>query len=209
MGDKLVMRNFDINDISGRNLRILATIYDTGSISRTAELFELNQSTVSHTLDTLRTAIGDPLFVKDGRGIAPTEKVVSIMPRVLEILAAIEGLAAVEEYDPAQDMQPFRVAIPTPALLPEMRAVHVRLMEQAPRALLQVKRLAPREMLLQMLSTGEADVAIAIAGGKVPSALRHVPFASDDLARIASQILSSSHDCDSEVPTIADRHILA
>ncbi len=175
------MQNIDINSISGRNLRILATIYETGSISRTAELFDLNQSTVSHVLDTLRAAIGDPLFIREGRGIAPTEKAAAIMPRVQQIVASIEGLAAAEDYDPAKDMQDFAIAIPTPALLPDMRAVHVRLLENAPRALLYVKRLAQSELLPEMLSTGEADLAIALSANRYPASLRHIPYASDDL----------------------------
>jgi len=91
MRDKRPMEKFDIFSVDGHKLRVLAKIFETKSISRTAEAFDLNQSTISHTLDRLRAAIGDPLFVKAGRGIEPTEKAIAMMPRVLEIVGALEG----------------------------------------------------------------------------------------------------------------------
>ncbi|MDD9920822.1 MAG: LysR family transcriptional regulator [Boseongicola sp.] len=175
------MEKFDILSIDGQKLRILATIYETGSVSRTAELFDLNQSTISHTLERLRQAIGDPLFIKEGRGIVPTDKAVTIMPRVLEIVGALEGLALADNYNPAEDSMPLKLAIPTPALLPETKSIFLRLVEEAPQMRLDLKRLAPREALVKMLNDQEVDLAITIAHERYPTSLRHMSLHDDDL----------------------------
>lgn len=181
MDSKLPMDNFDIYGVDGHKLRVFAKIFETRSISRTAEAFELNQSTISHTLDRLRSAIGDPLFVKAGRGIEPTEKTIAIMPRVLEIVGALEGLVAPDNYDPATDQSPFVLAIPTPALLPEMQSIYLTLSKFAPNMRLELSRLAPRELLSKMLRDSEADIAVSISSVRYPSFLNHVPFQDDQL----------------------------
>ncbi len=175
------MDNFDIYGVDGHKLRVFAKIFETRSISRTAEAFELNQSTISHTLDRLRSAIGDPLFVKAGRGIEPTEKTIAIMPRVLEIVGALEGLVAPDNYVPATDQSPFVLAIPTPALLPETQTIYLTLSKFAPNMRLELSRLAPREFLSKMLRDSEADLAISISSVRYPSFLNHVPFQDDQL----------------------------
>lgn len=175
------MEKFDALRIDGHTLRVFLTVCETRSVSRTADAFDLNQSTISHTIDKMRLAVGDPLFVKSGRGITPTEKAITIIPRVQEILAGIEGLFEETEYDPAQDVRPIVVAVPTPALMPEMKAAHAIIREAAPRMLFQVTRLAPRERLAEILTLGEADVAVAINATKIPATLNSVRYGEDRL----------------------------
>ena len=52
MDGGIQMQNFDLFRLDGHTLRVFVSVCETGSVSRTAELFELNQSTISHTLDT-------------------------------------------------------------------------------------------------------------------------------------------------------------
>ena len=165
------MEKFDLYRLDGHALRVFVSICETGSVSRTAELYDLNQSTISHTLDKVRAAVGDPLFVKSGRGITPTEKCLLILPRVQELLAGIEGLVATEDYDASRDTKTMVVGIPTPALLHEMRIVYHELTKKAPNVEFELKRLAPRERLTTMLTEGEADVAIAVTGLLYPPTL--------------------------------------
>lgn len=175
------MDNFDLFRIDGHTLRVFASVCETGSVSRTAHLFDLNQSTISHTIEKMRAAVGDPLFVKSGRGITPTEKCLALQPRVQRILAEIEGLVAAERYDARYDTKPFVVAIPTPSLLGQMRALHARLLEASPGAAFQVLRLAPRDRVTEMLGQEEADIVIAVSGFRYPATLNHVRYWSDDL----------------------------
>lgn len=175
------MQNFDLYKLDGRSLRIFLTIYETGSVSAAADVFDLNQSTISHTLDKLRSAIGDPLFTKSGRSITPTEKALSIIPRVHEVLAGIEGLVESETYDVSRDLKPLSIAIPTPALVEEMKAVTQKIRERAPEMELRITRLAPRERITQLLESGAADVAVAVEGITYSAMLNHCSYCEDEL----------------------------
>ncbi len=181
MGYNLSMENFDILRLDGHTLRVFLTVYETGSVSRTADVFDLNQSTISHTIDKMRAAIGDPLFVKSGRGITPTDKATTIAPRAQEILAGLEGLIAVENYEASRDKSTFCVGLPTPALVPQMKAVSDVLRVVAPNVQFQVSRLAPRERMSEMLTLAEIDVAIAINTTKLPAILNSVRYGQDTL----------------------------
>jgi len=175
------MQKFDMSRIDGHTLRVFASVCETHSVSRTAALFAVNQSTISHTLDKLRSAVGDPLFVKSGRGITPTEKAMTMLPRVQNILADIQGLVAPEVYKAGDDNRPFVIAIPTPALLVEMRKLYQQLLSAAPNALLQLRRMAPRNRLYEVLAQDEAELALIVSGLKYPATLNHRRYGADDL----------------------------
>lgn len=175
------MENFDLYKLDGHTLRVFAMVLETGSVTRAAEKCQLSQSTVSHCLDKMRAALGDPLFMKSGRRIMPTEMALTVQPRVRHILASLESLVDSDAYDPARDTRPMAVGIPSPSLLTEMQTVSRRLGEEAPDVLLKIVRLAPRSMLLEMLEDGRADVAISVAADSYPSVLTHLPYASEDM----------------------------
>lgn len=175
------MDNFDVLRLDGHTLRVFLTVVHTGSISKTADAFDLNQSTISHTIDKMRAAVGDPLFVKSGRGITPTEKCIALVPRVQEILASIEGLFEENTYDVANDSRPIVVGIPTPSLMPEMKLMQQELHRVAPKMVFQVSRIAPRERLAEMLELEEVDVAIAINTERFPATLNAIAYGEDEL----------------------------
>lgn len=176
------MQKFDHLRLDGHTLRVFVSVVETGSVSRTAILFGLNQSTISHTLDKMRAAVGDPLFVKMGRGIAPTERALLMIPRVQQILADIEELVTPEHYDPAGDVKPVVVAIPTPALLGDMKALHAKIRYDSSQMKLEIRRLAPRNRITEMLTHDEADLAISVAGFPYPVTLNHCVYGTDKFA---------------------------
>lgn len=180
-GFRQSMENSDIFRVDGQTLRIFLSLCETSSVTQTADRYSLNQSTVSYALDKLRAAIGDPLFVRSGRGVTPTEKAIALQPRVQELIAGLEGLVASEDYNPLRDNRTFNIAIPTPALLPEMRRVQMILGRESSHTALNILRLAPREKLTEMLDSGDADVAISVAGLTYRMELNHCKFGYDDL----------------------------
>ena len=175
------MENFDIYRLDGHTLNVFLKVCETGSVSQTADVFDLNQSTISHTLDKMRAAVGDPLFVKSGRGITPTEKSLSLIPKVQKILGDIQGLIESDTYDVSRETRPISVALPTPALMDQMKSIHRKLRALAPDVLFQVARLAPRERLADMLIGEEVDVAIAVNTKRFPAILNSTSFGGDKL----------------------------
>jgi DNA-binding transcriptional LysR family regulator len=82
-------------------LQTLRTVFDLGSFSLAADRLGINQSTISYTNDRLRQVFDDPLFVRSGRGVAPTERCAEIVAGAGEILAQYEGITRPRPFDPA------------------------------------------------------------------------------------------------------------
>ena len=126
------MSKFDWSDLDGRLLRLLVAILDAGSITGAARTLGVTQSAVSHLLDKLRAIVGDPLFVKSGRGIMATACAEALAPRARQLLRELERFAASGEFDPAKWRTIIVIAandLPRDALLPSLFS---RLRERAP-----------------------------------------------------------------------------
>ncbi|NNC55331.1 MAG: LysR family transcriptional regulator, partial [Pseudomonadales bacterium] len=62
------MKNINYLSLDGQSLTTFLAVLEELSVSRAAERLGVTQSAVSHTLTKLRLAMGDPLFVRSGRG---------------------------------------------------------------------------------------------------------------------------------------------
>ena len=82
-------------------IRTLRLVSELGSFSRAAEALGTNQSTISYTMDRLRAAFHDKLFVRQRGGIAPTPRCAEIVARASDLLDAFEGLVLPTDFDPA------------------------------------------------------------------------------------------------------------
>lgn len=83
-------------------LRVLRLVHDYGSFSRTAEALGVTQSSVSYTIDRLRRAFDDPLFVRQGAGIVPTDRCEDIVREAARMLDEFVALTAPRAFDPAR-----------------------------------------------------------------------------------------------------------
>ncbi len=66
------MKKIDYLSLDSHSLLTFMTVLEELSVSRAAKRLAVTQSAVGHTLTKLRLAIGDPLFVRSGRGISAT-----------------------------------------------------------------------------------------------------------------------------------------
>jgi DNA-binding transcriptional LysR family regulator len=94
------MKKIDFLSLDGRSLRTFLTVLDELSVTRAAEHLEVTQSAVSHTLDKLRIAFGDPLFVRSGRHIAATEQANALRAPVQQVLDELKALTDTRLFDP-------------------------------------------------------------------------------------------------------------
>ncbi|WP_319533036.1 LysR family transcriptional regulator [uncultured Cohaesibacter sp.] len=93
-----------------RLMRILNVLLDECSVSKTATILGQSQPSVSLALKRLREILGDPLLVRSGVRLIPTEKSLKIKEQVANILREIDALAAPEEeFDPSRFDRRFRV----------------------------------------------------------------------------------------------------
>ena len=104
------MSKIDYLGLDGNALKTFLTVLDENSVSKAAIKLNVSQSAISHTLDKLRDAFDDPLFVRDGRGIVPTEKGKLLEAPVIKILSELKSLTYRDEFDPFENDLEFTVA---------------------------------------------------------------------------------------------------
>lgn len=104
------MNKIDHLSLDGSTLHTFLTVLDENSVSKAALKLKISQSAVSHTLDKLRVAFDDPLFVRDGRGITPTEKAKSLKEPISKILGELKKLTYKDEFNPTDKNLEFTIA---------------------------------------------------------------------------------------------------
>lgn len=132
------MNTIDEFNIDVRALTVLLAVLDTGSVSAAAVRLGVSQSAVSHTLDRLRQTLGDPLFVKSGRGITPTRYTLQAGPHVRQLVDELRSLSVGPLFSPDRAELTFTIAAndyQRDLLLPPLMA---RLRKTAPGVRLQV-----------------------------------------------------------------------
>ena len=152
------MKNIDHLSLDGRSLYMLKQIYELRSVTETARLLGVTQSSVSHSLDRLRRLLGDPLFLKVGRTMVPTERVEAMMEDIDQVLQSIEALYAQTAFDPLLSQSRFSILcndFEHDLLVPE---IFTRLKSDAPHCTL---RTYQRQMLDETaLSNGLVDMEL-------------------------------------------------
>ena len=92
------------NKLRGINFAALETlrlVHRRKSFTAAAEELDIKQSSVSYTIDRLRKAFADPLFVRQGNGISATERCIEIVEAAEHILGTIEQAALPSHFEPA------------------------------------------------------------------------------------------------------------
>ncbi len=104
--DAIDIRQLDLN-----LLWVFLALMDERQVTRAAFRVGLSQSALSNALGRLREACGDPLFVRSGREMVPTERAGALEGPVREALAALEGaLASQGAFSAAHSQRRFRIA---------------------------------------------------------------------------------------------------
>lgn len=142
-------------------LVILDALLATRSVSRTAELLFMSQPAVSHALARLRLLFGDPILVKNGRGMTPSARAQRLHPALKSVLAQTRALLGSQSSFVAADCaESFTLGVTDYVDTLLLPAILVAVRRGAPRA-----RVLVRHMSLgaaaEHLSAGQIDVAIA------------------------------------------------
>ena len=76
------------------DLRLVAAIADSGSLTRAADLVHLAPSSASHRLTQLEAALGVELFTRHPRGLTPTVAGESLLRHARQVFAQLEQMHA-------------------------------------------------------------------------------------------------------------------
>jgi len=154
--------NFDTIDLY--LIRVLHTVITERSVSRAALKLASNQPAVSAQLRRLRELTGDPLLVRAGQQMTPTETALSLVEPASRVLHEAERLfspkARERGFDAAHETATFRVAASDyldPLFLPSLVAHMQRV---APRAQMELMPLSREYDYRRHLAVGDVDLVI-------------------------------------------------
>jgi DNA-binding transcriptional LysR family regulator len=151
-----MMRDFDLNLV-----RTFVLLYETRSVTATAEALHVTQPTISYSLQKLRRRFSDELFRRTGGGLVPTTTARALYEPLHGALSGIEtAVSGAWSFDPATARAAFTLCLSDLgeiSLLPKLMAA---LPSRAPGVKLTVRPLDVGGVADQ-LGRGEIDAFIA------------------------------------------------
>jgi LysR family transcriptional regulator, mexEF-oprN operon transcriptional activator len=163
-------RNIDLN-----LLPVLIAVADTGSVTAAAERLYLTQSAISAALGRLRSAIGEAIVIRQGRGVVLTERGARLVAEARPHLDAIlQSALQPARFDPRTSARTLRIGLADIAdewLLPRL----LRFLDsEAPRIRLVCSPIQFRTVK-EALATRRVDIAITVAD-ELPASVARRPL---------------------------------
>lgn len=164
-------------------IRLLHLLLTETSVSAAAAFLGVSQPAVSLRLARLREVFGDPLLVRAGTGLVPTERGRGLIEPLTQALDAFERLSSEQRFDPSISRRHLRVAAPNylgASLLPRFARA---LQNAAPHMRLTMETTVPGRDYVASLGSGEIDLLVG-NWPDVPSHLKTVALPDDRLVCI-------------------------
>jgi DNA-binding transcriptional LysR family regulator len=125
--------NLDLN-----LLRILDTVLVEKSVARAAARLHVTPSAVSNALARLRFALGDPLVIRNGRGIVASPRAAALAPALKRLLADLELVVRAETFDAAATTTQFTLAMADAVQVARLPQLEKLLSKRMPKARLRI-----------------------------------------------------------------------
>ena len=161
------------------DLRLVAAIADSGSLTRAAEQVHLAPSSASHRLTQLEAALGVPLFSRHARGLTPTAAGESLLRHARQVFAQLEQMHA--------DLAPYASGLNSQVtIFANTNAINCFLPEDLGDFLHQHPRLRisleeqPSPAIIQAVAAGQVDIGVVAAEGNL-AGLETRPYRRDRL----------------------------
>ncbi len=145
-------------------IRVLHTVITESSVSRAATRLQSSQPAVSAQLKRLRALTGDPLLVRAGQGMSPTDVALGLVAPAAAILDHAQQMfghkSSLRDFDAATTTLTFRIGAADyldPHFLPELTLTLRRL---APQCRVEVAPLSADMDYRRSLARGEVDLVI-------------------------------------------------
>ncbi|WP_315926643.1 LysR family transcriptional regulator [Mesorhizobium sp. SP-1A] len=160
--------------IDTRQLRILLTLIEERSVTRAAEILNQSQPYVSLVLKRLRELVDDPLLVRSGSKLVPTDRARSMVEPIRTALAGIEQVVSrAKAFDPAEATGTFHIASADC-----MEAFFL------PRLIAQVRSAAPGVRLMIRSIEQGYDYAAALEKGELDAVIGNWPSPPQNLKTV-------------------------
>ena len=164
------------------DLRLVAAIADSGSLTRAAARVHLAPSSASHRLTQLEAVLGVPLFTRHHRGLTPTAAGESLLRHARQVFAQLEQMHAdLAPYASGLNSQ-VTVFANTNAIncfLPEDLGDFLR---EHPRVRVSLEE-QPSPAIIQAVAAGQVEIGVVAAERRL-SGLETQPYRRDRLVLI-------------------------
>lgn len=168
-------------------IRVLHTVLTDRSVSRAAIRLGMYQPAVSAALKRLRELSGDPLLVRSGSGMVPTDAGLRMIEPAASILRAAEMLFSdARGFEPQSAATTFRIAASDymdPLFLPMLVA---QVKREAPMCHIEIHPLSPDSDYHGHLSLGQVDLVIG-NWRKPPEDLHMARLFGDEVVSLVNQ----------------------
>jgi DNA-binding transcriptional LysR family regulator len=140
---------------------VLHALLEERSATRAAQRLHLTRPAVSNALARLRELYGDPLFVRSGRGLAPTPRALQVAPLVAAALNSLGATFESGKFEPENTTRRFCICCTDyveVVILPRLFELFSR---RLPRAALRI--VTPAQVAAPAgLGAGEVDVVLGL-----------------------------------------------
>lgn len=142
-------------------IRILYLLLVEKNVSRVALKLNQPQPSISGSLRKLRDLTGDPLLVRGGRGMVPTQHGESLLKTAKRILDETESLFSPKTaFVPQDEARTFHIAAPDYMNTQFFTEVITRLRRESPRSRLVIHSLGAEVDYVRLLSDGDLDLVV-------------------------------------------------
>ena len=163
------LSEFDLN-----LLVVLDKLLRTESVKETAKQLNITASAVSHTLSRLRDALGDPILVRAGRKMVPTERAVMLKEPLRRLLADAHALVSSMQPLIVSELQRSFEVVTTDHIIAVLWPELEKLLLQAPGVDVFVQPLRPT--LMTELRDGRCHLCIGVFPSASPEMQRRRLF---------------------------------
>lgn len=189
------MNNKSVPDLA--LLEALTVLVSECSVTRAAARLGLSQPATSHVLARLRLLLGDPLLVRSGHRLVPTERALALLPEAVELVnRARQLVASPRAFAPSTSDACFRVnasAFAGSLLAARTMKACATL---APAARLEFRIRTP-DVSLGELEQGGVDFQLGW-WAEPPNHLRHRALLSEELVVLAARGHAFAHRPDAD-----------
>ena len=173
--------NFDLN-----LLRVFGAVHAEGHIGRAAKRLGITQPAVSHAIQRLRDSVGDPLFIRSGKGVEPTARADEMAAYVRDSLeSAMAAIATPQSFDPATSKRVFHVGLPDHAVAKYAPLIHATFSHRAPKLGIHLHDVQTPEAI-RLVEQGDIDMAANVIED-LPKRFKSMPLFTSQIVVIASK----------------------
>lgn len=142
-------------------LLVFEAVLETKSTTLAAAQLGLTQSAVSNSLNRLRNALGDPLFVRTSEGMLPTPRAAEIAQPLKESIDRIrDTLGHHTEFDASRSDRLFRVYMSDVGQMVLLPKVLAAIQEEAPGVSIETTPVLAGRAREVAMGSGEVDLAV-------------------------------------------------